>query len=168
MKCFLNVIILVLLLVLHSIIPESYWYSIIFIGYCMPLKESNGVVKYVNIFLNILLMYALAFTPILTGKFFTSFNIINKLGLEIFAIYLPVSLLLLVALKFIYKYRISLYDLLIHIVALIVVNYLSNPFAIFFIEREHFREFEMSLRWIFLFIASYIIWKVHQHQTMNT
>src|SRR5690554_7496075 len=99
-------------------------------------------------------MYALAFTPILTGQFFTSFNIINKLGLEIFAIYLPVSLLLLGALRFIYKYKISLYDLLIHIVALIVVNYLSNPFAIFFIEREHFREFEMSLRWIFLFIAS--------------
>mgnify|MGYP003547740743 FL=1 len=70
-----------------------------------------------------------------------------------------VSFLILLVFKYFYKFKINFIDNLIHLIGLLVINYLSVPLTELLIKREHSRTFEMSLILLFMFYSIYCIWK---------
>lgn len=160
-----NLFFLVLLLFITIIIPETMLVYPVFVAYCFPIKYYDGIRKYLNVSLNILLVYLI----LILNFWFLSFNIlsktkliylIKKFDLIDFYMFFFLSFWMLLVFKCFYKLKINCIDILIHLIGLLLINYLSESLAEILIKREHFRTFEMSLILLFIFYSIFCIWKV--------
>lgn len=159
-----NLFFLILLLFITVIIPQTMMVYPVFVAYCFPIKYYDGFRKYLNVSLNILLVYLI----LILDFWFLSFDILSKskliyllkkFDLIDFYMFFFLSFLMLLVFKYFYKLKINFIDNLIHLIGLLVINYLSEPLTELLIKREHFRTFEMSLILLFMFYSIYCIWK---------
>ena len=160
---------LILLLFFTAIVSEIVVFLPVFVGYCFPIIFYEGIKKYINILLNIFLVYLI----LIFDVYFLSNDVLSqtklifilkKFNLIDFYFFFPLSFFLLLIFKYCYQLKINGFDILIHLVGLLIINYISEPLAELLIIREHFRNFEMSIYLIFIFYSIYIIWKVHISQ----
>lgn len=165
----MKITLLIILLILSSILPNSWLLFPIFVAYCFPLNYPKDLKKYLNIGFNILIVLLIMFLTLSLLSYFPSTNskimfYPKKYNLLEFLFYFPLSLFTLLVFKYIYKYKINWFDIILHILALLGINYCAEPLGVFLIKREHFRAFEMSLHLLFIFYSLYCIWKVNQHE----
>ena len=158
----MKITLLILLLILSSIIPDSWFVFPFFVGYCLPLKHKTGFKRYLNLSLNLSIVFLIIFSTIYIISNYLSSN--SKImfypkvyNFVDFVLYLPLSIFLLLALKYIYKYSISYLDVSIHIFGILVINYLAEPLANIIIVRGHLGTFTMSLHLLFIFHSLYCI-----------
>lgn len=164
----IKLVLLLLLLLLTVLIPDIMLVYPAFVGYCFPVKYSVGVLKYVNISLNIILAYTILVLDILFLNFdMLSENIfiflLRKFDLIGFYMFFFLSFWMLLVFKYFYKLRIDFTDILIHFLGLLFINYLSETLAELLIKREHFRIFIMSQYLLFIFYSIYCILKVDRN-----
>lgn len=169
----MKITLLLLLLILNAIFPDSWLIFPFFVGFCLPLKHKKGIKRYLNISFNIIVVLLILLMTINLLGYFPSSNskimFYPKLYKLIdFLFYLPISIASLLVFKFIYKYRINRFDMILHILALLAINYGAEPLAILLIKREHFSAFTLSLHLLFIFHSLYCIWKVDQHEKKNS
>lgn len=165
----MKITLLILLLILSSTVNGSWILFPLFIAFCFPLNYKNGLKKYLNIGINIVvILFIILITFSLLNYLSTENSKIllyfKKYNLIDFIFYLPLSLNTLLVFNYIYKYKINWLDIIINILALLTINYLAEPLATLLIKREHFREFTMSFHLLFIFFSLYCIWKVGQHE----
>lgn len=165
----MKIVFLILLLITSSIFPGSWISFPFFIAYCLPLKYAKGFKRYLNIGFNILIVISVIYVNIYIFSNYLPSN--SKIiyypkiyKLIDFFLYLPLSICLLLFLKYVYKYSIIWIDFFLHLLILLFINYFSEPLAVLIIEREHFRAFTMSVHLLFAFYSLYCIWKIDQHE----
>ena len=69
-----NLFFLILLLFITVIIPQTMMVYPVFVAYCFPIKYYDGFRKYLNVSLNILLVYLI----LILDFWFLSFDILSK------------------------------------------------------------------------------------------
>lgn len=92
---------------------------------------------------------------------------LKKFQLIDFYFFFFLSFFQLLIFKYIYQLKINGYDILIHLLGLLIINYATKPLSELLIRREHFRNFEMSIYLIFIFYTIYSIWKVNKSQKVT-
>lgn len=165
----MKITILILLIIICAIFPDAWIGYPFFVAYCFPLKYNNGLYKYLNISFNLFSSFLMLYLSFYFISVFLPSNsrimFFPKIyNLTEFVFFLPLSIFLLLFLKYVYKYSINWLDIVIHILSLLFINYFSEPLAILLIKRGHFRAFTMSINLLFIFFSLYCIWKVHQQE----
>lgn len=159
----IKITLLLLLLILNAIFPDVMLLFPFFVGYCLPLKHKTGFKRYLNFSIVFLIIFSTIY--IISNSLSSNSKIMfypKVYNFVDFVFYLPLSIFLLLCLKYIYKYSISYLDVSIHIFGILIINYLAEPLANNIIIKENFSTFTMSLHLLFIFHSLYCIWKVDQ------